>query len=417
MKHNHYRNQYAFCVASVTFAPRRTARIPSNNIRQRQWVKTSRRSSQLRTRRNTSYIKMEEERPSRSTIIRSGVDAAVEDFVKSGMNVCVGDGPDELMTPLLSSLAARVFVQGLIDIAIISNSPNITARLKELNLPSDMGVNFKKGIDLYIAPIKRMDNGCNAVLDTDDIAADRYAAEIADKVVLVIQEDDYNTEKKSLKSIPIQLTHFLPEMAIIKLKEEKQLQQLGVVDISLRKHSITTPNPIADVMVSENHLPQVVEEELVRLPFVQSVGLLPASTKTTAVVASNNLEPIDLSPSLNTIAELSKEASIKELEGDKKNVMISTYVSDWQIISGSTEALLKEFEFATPEQAAAFVRYVHYVARSVRQYPEIRHTYNRVKICVTSIEVAGITEMDTLFARELSTCYSKLTTPVMKSVY
>ena len=414
MEYNHDMKLYAFCVASVAFAPRRPVCIPSNNIRQRQWLTTSRRSSRLHASRNTNYIKMEEEPPSRSKIIRSGVDAAVEDFVKSGMNVCVGDGPDELMTPLLSSLAARVFVQGLIDVAVISTSPKIMARLKELDLPTDMGVNFKKSIDLYIAPIKRMDSGCNAILDTDDIAADRYAAEIADKTVLIIQEDDYNSEKTSLKSIPIQLTHFLPEVAIVRLKKEKQLQQLGIVDISLRKHSTTITNPTADVMVSENHLPRVVEEELVRLPFVQSVGLLSASTKTTAVIASNNLEPIDLSPSLNSIAELSKEASTKELEGEKKNVMISTYVSDWQIISGSTEALFKEFEFATPEQASAFVRYVHYVARSVRQYPEIRHTYNRVKICVTSTEVAGITEMDTLIARELSTCYSKLTTPVMK---
>lgn len=342
--------------------------------------------------------------PSRAEVFKHGIDAAVEDFVKSGMNICIGGGKKDDLTKLVDSLASLTQVEGLVDVAFVSTSATTKAMLDERDMPSDLGVNFKRSIDLFIAPISAMDEDCNAVLDSDNIAGDKCAAHIAEKVVLVVHEEDVERCNSGLQSVPVQVVQFLPELATESLCSGS-LFDLGVRGASLRADG----DSIADLSLARNVPPHALEHELRTLPQVVATGLLPATEKTIVVVATRDLQPIDMTSSLHSMASLSEECRTAVLTGDKREQVLGTFAKDWTVVApDGSDMLSKDFKFLNAESAQAFVRYVHYVSDRARHYPEIKHTNAQVEVTLKTDGAAGITELDALVSKELSSIYNRI---------
>lgn len=339
---------------------------------------------------------------SRTKGTKLAIEAAIEDYVKTGMNICIGDGNKNVLIALLDAIDTRVEAEGLIDVAFVGASPVVKALIEERELPSDMSVNFKRDIDLFIVPISRMDNDCNAVLDTDDISANRYAASAATSVVLIIHDDDLRETVNGLESIPVQLSGFMPETAAQSLCSSNMLD-FGVRGATLREDE----SHIADVSLAKNAVPSIVDSELKRLETVQAVGLLPASSKTTAVVATANAEPIDITSTVHSLRNLPDDRRSAKLDSKKRETALDI-LKKWRVIEGQQEALLRAFTFKSTAQANAFVRYVHDVSSGARHDPEIKQTYGRVQICLTTYEAGGISELDAMFAQEISRVYDNI---------
>lgn len=330
-------------------------------------------------------------------VLRSGINAAVEDYVKTGMNVCVGGGSTQAVASLVEALAALLDGEKVIDVAFVAESPRTKAALESHNMPSDLSVNFKRGIDLFIAVVEQVDADLNAVLDTDAVAADRHACEIADAVVLIALEDDLATYATGLLSIPVLLSTFLPEVGAESLCSPA-LVQMGARSVSLRKDS----SNMADLYLGASPFIGSLEDDLKRLPAVQALGLLPASEKLTVVVATSDYQPYDKTSSLAAMAELGKDAKLNRLEGPEREALLARESGTWSLTRDGRDALESEFRFSSSKQAEAFVRHIHRVANACQHHPEISHCYNRVHVCLTTFAAHGITLMDISFARELS---------------
>lgn len=341
---------------------------------------------------------------SRLQIFKCGAQAAVDDFIKSGLNICIGGGSKDDVTTLVDAMAAMYQVEALIDVAFISTCDSTTAMLRERDLPSDLLVNFKRGIDLFITPISSMDSACNAVLDSNSLAADKFAAEIANQVVLVILEDDMEKHKSGLCSVPVQVTSFLSHLAVESLCTGPPFD-FGVRGATMRSDG----SAIADLSLASRTLPHCIDYELKLLPQVVATGFLLASSKTTVVIATRDMQPIDITAPAYSMANTSVEARKTALTGDKREQVLTSFTKGWSVVTEeSGEVLFRKFQFTSIRQAQAFVRYVHTVANEARQLPEIKHRDVDVDITVRSEKCSGVTELDALVAKELSTSYERL---------
>lgn len=342
--------------------------------------------------------------PSRVEVIKHGINAAVEDFVKSGLNICVGGGKKEDVTRLVDALDSLNQVEGLIDVAFVSASPFTKTMLDERELPSDLGVNFKSTIDLFIAIVSGMDEDCNAVLDSDNIPGEKYAVHVADRVVLVVHEDDVEQCKSGLRSVPIQMVNFQPNLAAESLCSGS-LVEFGIRGATLRSDG----SFIADLSLAPHVHPQTLEHELCRLPQVVAPGILPATEKTTAVVATRDLQPIDMTPSLHSVVALSEESGTSEITEKRREELLGKYAKDWNVlVEDNFKVLSRNFKFSNAESAKAFVRYVQYVSGAARYFPEITHANTQVEVSLKTEGSSGITELDTLVSKEIASVYDKM---------
>lgn len=333
---------------------------------------------------------------------KSAVDAAIEDYVKAGMNICIGHAQSKLLLPLLDALDVHVQVDSLVDVAFMSTTQNTSNLMKERELPDNLSVNFKSTPDLYLAPVSVMDAHCNAVLQSDDFPADRAAAAMASQVVLIIAEDDLVKSQAGISSFPVQLSSFMPTVSVQSLKD---MRDIGITDVCLRPNS----NTIADVSLSSHALPSLVEDELNRLPFVQSVGLIPASSRTTVIVASNDDQPFDVTPRPNTLASLSDEMRTTPLKQERRKEVLNK-LDTWRFSTDDNDCLTAQFVFARPSRANAFVRLVQWLATSSEFHPMIRQSCAIIDVKVASLKVQGLTEMDVMFAQELSNAFARMNT-------
>lgn len=308
------------------------------------------------------------------------------------------------METLVDALDSLNQVEGLIDVAFVSASPATTALLEKRGMPSDLSVNFKKGLDLFVAIVHGVDADCNAVIDSDNIAGDKYAAQVADKVVLIVHEEDLEQSENGLRTVPIQLVNFLPDQATESLCSGL-LVELGVRGASLRNDG----SGIADLELAPYVHPLTLENELCSMAQVAKSGILLATEKTIAVVATRDCQPIDMTSALSLMTSRTDVSSVAFLTDEKRQGILGKYSSDWLAVpDGGGEMLSRKFKFLNVNSAEAFIRYVHYVSRVTCYCPEISHCGTEVEVIVRTVQHAGITELDTLIAKELASVYQRM---------
>lgn len=344
------------------------------------------------------------EQPSRMRVLQHGIDAAVEEFVMSGMNIYIGGGKLDDVEMLLDAISVKTETGGLIDVAFVSASPATQALLEKRELPCDLRVNFKRTIDLFIAPVTSMDKNCNAALDSDDIAGDKYGALSAEKRVLIILEEDLEKCESGIPSAPIKIVGFQPDFTAASLCSGS-LPEFGIRGASIRdRNSIVT-----DLSLAPNTFLPAIEYRLQGLPQVAVTGFLIASKNTTAVVATRDLEPFDITSTLHSMLSLSEECRTTALKGEKREQLIQMYARDWKLKDCELdEVLSREFRFTSYEMASAFVRYVQYVGSESKHFPEINQANKKVTISVTTKGAKGVTELDTIVSKELSSAYTRM---------
>ncbi|CDF34698.1 unnamed protein product [Chondrus crispus] len=345
-----------------------------------------------------------EETPSRDIVLKYGIDAAVEDFIKSGLNIGIGGGKTEEVTKLVDALDSLNQVEGLIDVAFVSASPTTAALLRDRGMPSDLAVNFKKGLDVFLALVDAVDADCNAVIGSDNISGDKYAAHMADKVVLVVHEENVENSKNGLRSVPIQMVNFLPGLATESLCSGV-LVDLGVRGASLR----TDQSHIADLALAPFTQLLALEHQLCSMAQVETSGILLSTEKTVAVVATRDCQPFDMTSSLSSMTLLESASSAVVLTEEKRREILGKYESSWIIVPhGEGELLSRTFKFVNVDCAQAFVRYVHFISRGAHYCPEIYHGNTFVEVRVNTEGNPGITELDTLIAKELASVYQRM---------
>ena len=330
------------------------------------------------------------------------VDELVDEYLKAGMNVYIADGEKGMLESLFNALEMKDQVNGLIDVVFTAGSPQISEEIKRRNLQTNLSVNYKKGIDIFLALVNEVDGDCNGVLDSNHFEADRYAAEIANQVILLIQENDFKKTENGLQSFPVRLAPAMTEIAA------KSLCSSGMFIAGIRGATVREGSSIADVSLSSHVMPRFLEMELRRLPCVCGIGLLPSSEKTTVVVAANNLAPFDITAPVHTMRNLPTEKRNSELSDEERAKSMES-LPKWRIISGRQDALARQFVFPNADRADSFVRYAQFVSGSMWHHPEIRQSYTQVRICLTTHDAGGITALDTMFATELSRVFERMT--------
>ncbi|KAI0562450.1 hypothetical protein FGB62_59g036 [Gracilaria domingensis] len=344
---------------------------------------------------------------SRAEVIAHGIEAALEDYLMTGMNIGIGDGSKEVLEPMLDSIASMVKIERLVDVAFLGTCKTSRSLLQERDLPNDLSVNFKREMDLFIAPVSRVDGDCNAVLDSLEFGGPRYAAHMAKKVVLLTHEDDLQKSRSGLESIPVQLVNFLPDVAAKSLFSDS-LFAAGVRGVSLREGETN----LADVSLAPNSVPLMVVEELARLPQVQAVGFLPAYDKTTVVVSTTDLQPFEITPigySLARSNESSTPLSFEKVKQEIRQLDGSWALSD---TSTGTCGLTREFTCVSTEAAEALIRHVHFLTKNGGRFAELKQVQNKVFIGLGEYGSTSLYDVDLLMAKALTKTYAAVKKPV-----
>ncbi|CAN8067106.1 unnamed protein product [Agarophyton chilense] len=334
----------------------------------------------------------------RADVLEQGIEAALEDHLVTGMNVCIGDGAKEVLVPLLSAIDSMVNVERVIDVAFLGTCETTRSLIEERQLPNDLSVNFKRELDLFIAPVVQVDKECNATLDSSELSGARYAAHIAKKVVLLTHEDDLQKSRNGLQSIPVQLAGFLPDVAAKSLISDS-LFAIGVRGVTLRKG----PGNIADVSIAAGSEPVMVAEELKRLPQVQAVGLLPACDKTTIVVSTMDMQPFDITPIAYSLAKNMENNTPLALNKVKEE--LEQLDGGWVLSENGNCGLRREFPCASNETAEALMRRVQFLKRNGGRFAELRQVHNTVTIGLGEYGSKAVCSVDLLMAKAVSNTY------------
>lgn len=362
-----------------------------------------------------------EENKLRDRAWRDAIRAVIDEHLDSGRNVCIGDGNPSLLMPLLDAIDVHVHASSKLDMAFVATTPQNSKLLAERKLSSDLSVNYKKSIDVYIAPAASVDSQLNVVLDSTYPASDANAASYAKKCVFISPrvpilepegDDENDVTKELITKFPIQIDPFLPECTTKSMQEDETLQALGISSIKLRPQSSADSScVIADVELTiqgtQNLATQnisVLVEELKRHPAVLGVGLFAAGIKSTVVFAATGSDPVDITPVPATLSTRAKELS-KAAVGDARRDQAISETKPWRVLKGPVSSIGGTFSFQRVAFADAFVRSVHHLARASNHHPEIRQNYTQVKICLSTYDAGGVTELDLLFAKELTRVY------------
>lgn len=73
-------------------------------------------------------------------------------------------------------------------------------------------------------------------------------------------------------------------------------------------------------------------------------------------------------------------------------------VADWEL---RNNRIYREFKFANFLEAFGFMTQVAMLAESMDHHPEWSNVYNRVKICLTTHDVDGLSERDFVLAENI----------------
>lgn len=335
---------------------------------------------------------------------KNAVAATIEDHIRTGRNICIGDGDTKLLIEMLDTIDVHLQTNNVLDIAFTATTPPNMRLLHNRELPTDLSVNYRANIDIYIAPVLAADPDYNVVLDGDDPAADCTAAHLAERAIFLIHEDALEaTEKSGISTFPITLSSFLPKTVINQHLLTPSLISAGVDHIVLRK----ADGVVADVKLAPGAAIALIRDELRSMPFVQSVGLFAVSPNTTLIVAPRAGPAFDMTPPQTALSLMTDDGRHKPVDQARSAQAIDE-LPGWRILDGTFPALAVQFRFPDAGRAGTFVRHVQRTSQIARHYPEIRQNYSTVRICLSSPEACGITELDIMFARELTRVYKNL---------
>jgi 4a-hydroxytetrahydrobiopterin dehydratase len=334
----------------------------------------------------------------RENVMRAGIEAALDDYVASGSNVAIGGGDSSKTALLVEALAVRVETGSLIDVAFVPVSPAAQAAQEDFKLPTDMSVNQSQKIDVYIAPVSKMDQDLNAAIGGSSMMrSERYASFEAAKSILVIQEEDYAATSGGLNSFPVLVDPLLPNLVASTLGTDQFLADIGVRGVIVRKDGTN----VADVLLRPGADLLAIDATLSRLPGIAAVGLLPSSDRVTAVVTCEQ-QTYDITSSLARIVELAKSPGLrKRLAGQELAAAVERLGPGWVVTTDGRDAVAREFRFVGPDQTSVFIAQVLRIAKLANSFPDVTTTFNRVTVRLSTIDVHGVTELDISVAREL----------------
>lgn len=339
----------------------------------------------------------------RSQAWRDAIRATIEDYIKSSRNICIGDGPQELLIPILDAIDVHVHAQSLIDVAFMATTTTNNRLLKERDLPMDFTVNFKRTIDVYVTPVTKVDNDLNVALHSEMPAVEAVAISLADCCVFLVDEEDFRGCANGLPSICVQFAPFLPDVSARMLQGDAALKAAGVQAITVRDDDPT----IADVFLRPGTVAGVVYDELRRHAGIVGVALCTPSQKNTILVAARSGSPFDISPAQTTLARFPSDRRRAAVSDIRKAEALNS-LPGWRLLRGQVDSLAASLVFPNVVLANAFVRVIHNLARSTNHHPEIRQNFSTVRICLSSYDAGGITELDILMAQELSRTHQRL---------
>lgn len=366
---------------------------------------------------------------------RDAVAAVMEDHVQSGRNICIGDGPRELLLPLLDAIDIHVHAESLVDVAFVATTSINAKLLSDRHLPTDLTVNFKQSIDVYIAPVTMVDAALNVVLPTDAPAAEAAAVYLAQQCIFLIYESDlprdYNNDKRKninkvededeneeISTLRIELAPFQPLATVRALSRDSALRALGVDHISLKKgyqEAYDSSSPIlADIQLRRGASLLAIHDELRRHATILGIALHPASRSTTLLVAAEEENgrgtPFEITPAQDGLALMPDDRRRAAVSRGELDQVMRT-LPGWRIQQGSNkvDALVNRFVFSNVLLANAFIRVIHELARNARHYPEVRQGFTNVRVCLCSFDAGGVTHLDIQFARQLSRTHLSMT--------
>lgn len=364
---------------------------------------------------------------------RDAVAAAMEDHVQSGRNICIGDGPKELLVPFLDAVDVHVHAESLIDVAFVATTSSNVKLLSDRHLPTDLAVNFKQSIDVYIAPVTTVDAGLNVALPTNAPAAEAAAVQLAHRCVFLINEaqlpHDYNNKQNNhnhntedrdeeISVLRVELAPFQPLAVVRSLSRDTALRALGVDRISLvdgYDEAYDSSSPIlADVHLRQGAPLVAIHDELRRHATILGVALHPASRSTILLVAAEEEDghgtPYEITPGQDGLALMPDDRRRAAISFGELDQAMRT-LSGWRIQQGSNKvnALVTRFVFSDVLVANTFIRLTHELSLSARHYPEIRQGFTNVRICLSNYDAGGITHLDLQFARQLSLLHRSMT--------
>jgi 4a-hydroxytetrahydrobiopterin dehydratase len=394
------RRGYTRAMDALSFATARPTSLPS--LRQNARSATRPRRLQPLSHSLTTVRACVAPAAARSAVIRSGIEAAIDDYVTSGSNVALGGGDPCSTAAIVEALAVRWETGALVDVAFRPVSPAAAAAAADFNLPTDFSVNYTPTIDLYLAHVSQLDRDLNAAIGGHDttIGSERFAASLASKQVLVVHEADYSASTDGILSFPVSLDPMLPRRAAELIRKDKFLADAGVRDVVLQDGA---GGLIADVLLSPRADIFSIDVALRAMPGVTASGILLSSERVTAVCASEDTS-YDITSTLSAIVYLASRplAELKRLEGEERAKAVERLGKGWTVSTDGQAALVREFQFSGPDRAQVFLSRVMETGALASSFPDIQVTFNSVSLRLSTVDAGGITELDIAMARELS---------------
>ena len=105
------------------------------------------------------------------------------------------------------------------------------------------------------------------------------------------------------------------------------------------------------------------------------------------------------------MSELSKKKcdacseGVPLLEGEKLEKLVDALGGEWTAVNG--HHLEKEFTFKDFKEALAFTNKVGDLAEKAGHHPDINLTWGKVRICIWTHKVNGLTESDFILASKI----------------
>jgi len=93
------------------------------------------------------------------------------------------------------------------------------------------------------------------------------------------------------------------------------------------------------------------------------------------------------------------EGGVQPMRGDEIKIYISYLKSEWQVQEG--KKITKQFMFKDFKESIRFVNNIAEIAESEGHHPDIKVSYNIVKICLWTHAIGGLSVNDFIVARKI----------------
>lgn len=250
--------------------------------------------------------------------------------------------------------------------------------------------------------------------------AERAAASLAKRTVIVVREADFEAATAGLASFSLALAQPFARQTLGVLRRDALLRDMGVRDV------VEGDDGFVEVLLRANADIVGIDALLAGVAGVADVGLLRTSEKTTAVVTCGEEDVYDVSSSLGAIAELAEAArdkstdpfaaydgaadvkEMKLLSSEERGKVLAELGVGWKFSLEGPDCLEGVFDFDNARQAHAFISRIELVARLTGSFPDIRQTSHRVSARLTTKSKDAVTQLDVSIARQLCVFYRRL---------